>query len=307
MRLGMKAVIGIVAFVFMAALFVGPASANGKVDSLVETKWLSNNLSNVKIVFVDNWPSEKSDFDKGHIPGSVYMGIGKMMGAIGNGTTPPDKAKFEVIMHNLGINNDDHVVFYGAKGTSVFTLGAVWLMEYFGHDKVSFLNGGLEKWNNENLKTVKGQKRPAPGKFKAGTGNNSILSTADHVLKNLNNKNVVLVDARGTETYTGKKNEGNKRVGHIPGALDLGYDKTNFNSDGTVKSVADLKAVYEASGVTADKEVITYCQGGIKAANTYFTLTKILGYKNVKVYVGSWGEWARLDYSKYPIVGEVVE
>ena len=151
MRLGMKAVVGIVSFVFMVTLFVVPASANGKVDSLVDTKWLSDNLSNVKIVFVDNWPSEKADFDSGYIPGSVYMGIGKLMGAIGNGTTPPDKAKFEVIMHTLGIKNGDHVVFYGAKGTSVFTLSAVWLMEYFGHDNVSFLNGGLEKWKKEDF------------------------------------------------------------------------------------------------------------------------------------------------------------
>jgi thiosulfate/3-mercaptopyruvate sulfurtransferase len=278
---------------------------------LVETQWLADNLNDpkVKVVFVDNWPSDKEEFEKKHIKGSVYMGIGALMGTIGNGSAPPDKASFEGMMNRLGINNDDHVVLYGARGESVFTLGAFWLMEYFGHEKVSFLNGGLAKWNKENHPAEGGMKMADPGDYKAASPNESIRVDAPYVLKSMNNKNAVLVDARGTDEYTGENNsEKNKRVGHIPGALDLGYRATNFNEDGTIKSAEELKTVYEAKGVTSDKEVITYCQGGIKAANAYFTLKHVLAYPNVKVYVGSWGEWGnRVDFNTYPINGKIVE
>ncbi|RJR15252.1 MAG: sulfurtransferase [Nitrospiraceae bacterium] len=307
MRLRRKAVICIISVLFMVSVFAGFQDAYAKDGgAVVETQWLADNLNNVKIVFVDNWPSAKESYEKKHVPGSVYMGIGALMGTIS--PNPPDKAQFEGMMNRLGINNNDHVVLYGIDGESVFTLGAYWLMEYFGHKKVSYLNGGLAKWNKENRASESGMKVAEAGKYKVGATDESIRIVADDVLKNLNKPNFVLVDARGTGEYKGEvNNDKNKRVGHIPGALDLDYYKTNFNADGTLKSVADLKAAYESKGVTKDKEVVSYCQGGIKAANAYFVLSHILGYKNVKVYVGSWGEWSGLDYNKYPIVGKIAE
>jgi thiosulfate/3-mercaptopyruvate sulfurtransferase len=290
---------------FMVSLFAGyqNAFASG-ADALVETEWLENNLGNVKVIFVDNWPSEKEAYEKGHIPGSVLMGVGAIMGTVGNGSAPPDKTQFEGMMHRLGVNNGDHVVLYGAKGESVFTLGAFWMMEYFGHKNLSYLNGGLAKWNKENRPTKSGMEVAKVSKYKASSSNER--ADAAYVLKSLKNSDVVLVDARGTGEYKGEvNNDNNKRVGHIPGAIDLDAYKTNFNtSDGTFKSAEDLKAIYEAKGVTKDKEVITYCQNYIKAANAYYTIKHILGYPNVKIYVG-WGEWG--NRTENPIVGKVVE
>lgn len=299
MRSGIKAVVGIVVLMVTLGLFAGSASAG----SLVETKWLADNLSDVKVVFVDNWPSDKEQYMQKHIKGSVYMGIGALMGALGDGSAPPDQAKFEGIMHRLGINNGDHVVLYGADSNSVFTLGAFWLMDYFGHDKVSYLNGGLAKWNSEGLPSEGGMKKAEPGSYKAGSRNEAIRIDAEGVLAALDDPGTAIVDARGTGQYTGAENpDKNKRVGHIPGAKDLDSVSTNFNADHTVKSAADLKAVYESNGVTSDKNVITYCQAGIKASNSYFILKHVLGYDNVKMYVGSWSEWGnRVDFDKYPI------
>ncbi len=176
-------------------------------------------------------------------------------------------------------------------------------MEYFGHRKVSYLNGGLAKWTGENRAVSTEAPEPSPTEYKAGSANNEIYVDAEYVLKNLRNDSVAIVDARGTDEYTGENNEEkNKRVGHIPGAVDLGFYATNFNEDGTLKSVDELKSIYESKGVTRDKEVITYCQGGVKVCNDYFVLKYMLNYPNVKVYVGSWGEWAnRLDPEKYPV------
>ncbi len=295
----------------MVSVFAGYRNAFAEgVNKVVETQWLAENVDNVKVIFVDNWPSDKEEFVKKHIKGSVLMGVGAMMGTIGNGSAPPDKTQFEGMMQRLGISNGDHVVLYGAKGESVFTLGAFWLMEYFGHKKVSYLNGGLAKWNKENRPSDSGEKKAEPGKYTAAPANESMRADAAYVLGKLGKDNVAIVDARGTDEYTGENNsEKNKRIGYIPGAQDLGYYTTNFNAkDGTLKSAAELKAIYEAKGVTKDKEVIVYCQGGIKAANAYFALKHLLGYPNVKNYVGSWGEWGnRVDFNKYPIVGKIVE
>ena len=164
MRIHRKLFISFVAVMFVMALFAGHQNAFASGGKVVETQWLADNLDNVKVIFVDNWPSDKEEFTKKHIKGSVYMGIGSLMGALT--AVPPDKAKFEGMMYRLGINNGDHVVFYGAKGTSVFTLSAFWLMEYFGHDKVSFLDGGLAKWNAENRASEDGMKAAAPGIIK---------------------------------------------------------------------------------------------------------------------------------------------
>ena len=295
MRLRRKYLVSIVSLVFLLSLCAGyqNASANG-ANPLVETQWLADNIGNVKIIFVDNWPSDKEEYEKKHIKGSVYMGIGALMGTLGDGSAPPDKEQFEGMMNRLGINSGDHVVLYGAKADNVFTLGAFWLMEYFGINNVSYLNGGLAKWNKENLPTEEGMKQAEPGTYKVTSPNEAIRTDAAHVSGSLKNENTVLVDARGTGEYTGEvNNDNNTRVGHIPGALDLDSFTTNFNAgDGTVKSPEELKALYESKGVTKDKEVITYCQAGVKASNAYFFLKHVLGYPNVKVYVGSWGEWA---------------
>jgi len=214
----------------------------------------------------------------------------------------PDKAKFEALMGRLGISNDTYVVLYGSGGGNPFVTTAFWLLKYNGHKKVSYLNGGIAKWNKENRQTVSG----APAKVAAttykATPDESIRADADYVLKSLKNPNAAIVDARSSGEYNGTKSMNNKREGHIPGAINIEFKSANLNDDGTFKSVRDLKAVYEAKGVTKDKEIIVYCLGGVRASHTYFVLKYLLGYPKVRNYVGSWGEWGnRLDPAKYPV------
>ncbi|GBE40886.1 MAG TPA: sulfurtransferase [Nitrospirae bacterium] len=278
-------------------------SAN-KVPALVETGWLVKHLGDpeIKIVYVDDWPSRKAEYDSKHIPGSLYLGIGALLSSIGDGSFPPNKSVFESAMSKLGISKNDHIVLYGFKAKNIFTFSTLWLLDYFGHEKFSYLNGGLEKWNRENRKTSGESTKIKPTRYKTGSPDESIRADAYYVLMRLKEPNVVIVDVRGTDEYTGENNpETNRRVGHIPGALDMGYFTTNFNDNGTLKSVKDLKAIYTEKGVTKDKEIIVYCQGGLKTSNTYFVLKYILNYPNVRNYVGSWGEWGnRVNFNWYP-------
>lgn len=285
------------------------AFAGGVVGTpaLVETQWLADSIgkAGIRTVYVGNpSPNAMADFGSKHIEGSMFLSTQGLLNVLGNGSTPPDKAKFEELMGKFGIGNDTHVVIYGMDNANPFSTNAFWLMKYFGHKKVSYLNGGIKKWDGEKRKTESGAPtKVEPAKYTVAAVDASILADADYVLKSLKNPKVAIVDTRGTDVFSGKVNENpaNKRAGHIPGAIDLQFVQANLNSDGTFKSAADLKAVYESKGVTKNKEAITYCQAGIRAANTYFVLKHILGYSKVRDYVGSWAEWSNLDPAKYPM------
>jgi len=300
-----KTIIGGVISFFIFSIFLISQYAIAGSSPIVETDWLEQNLKNpdIRVVYVGSTAQDDmARFGNKHIPASMYMSVGSLMKVLGDGSTPPNKAEFEALMNKLGISNDTHVVVYGEGGENPFVAASFWLMEYFGHKKLSYLNGGLSKWIKENRKVESGAPAPSTSTKYTATPNPSIQANADYVLKNLKNPSVVLVDARGQDEYTGQNAMGNKRVGHIPGSINLNYHPTNLKGDGTFKSINDLKAAYEAKGVTKDKEIIVYCQGGVRAAHTYLVLKHLLGYSKVRNYVGSWGEWGnRLDPSKYPV------
>lgn len=302
-RYNRKSVTYFVSLLLLLSLFSGfqNAYANGAGAPLVETQWLADNLKNpdIRILHIG---SEENNFNAKHIPGSVFMNVGELMGLLGDGSTPPDKAKFEGVMSRLGIDNNAHVVVVGSATGTPFPVTAFWLMKYQGHNKASLLNGGVTKWVAENRLMTGDPAKVKSSKYTA-TPDMSVFADAKYVLANLKNPKVAVVDVRGTDEYSGANSLGmNKRTGHVPGVVNLDSIPTNNNNDGTFKSAKDLQAAYNAKGVTKDKEVITYCQGGVRAANTYFVLKHLLGYSNVRNYVGSWGEWGnRLDPAQYPV------
>ncbi len=279
------------------------AHFNGGKPALVETQWLADNLKNpdIRIVHVGSLnPESEKYFNMKHIPGSIYLGIGELMGVMGNGSAAPDKAMSEAMMGRLGISDNTHVIIVGGSDNP-FTVAALWVMKYNGHTTVSFLNGGMGKWMKESRSTTAGPAKVKPTQYSASP-DTSIYSSADYVLKNIKNSGVKIVDVRTQGEFVGKDNPSQiKRTGHVPGALNMEFYSTNLNGNGTFKSSADLAAAYEAKGITKDKEIVLYCEGGVRASHTYFVLKHLLGYPNVKNYVGSWGEWGnRLDPATYP-------
>lgn len=299
MLLRKKVVIGVVSLLFVMSLFAGYQNAYAATP-LVETQWVEDNMSKVKLVYVGfTGDDDMKKYEGEHIAGSAYMSMGELMGAImGSGT--PDKAQFESLMGKLGVSNDSEVVLYSTPAANPFIPGAYWLLKYFGHANVSIMNGSLDKWKADGKKTTGDASSISPAKYSASAGDASIFADAAYVLKNMKNAKVVVIDSRGSDEYTGEKQvDYIKRAGHIPGAINLNFYPTNRNADGSYKSVAEIKKAYEAAGVTMDKEVIAYCEGQPRAADAYFALKELSGYQNVKVYVGSWMEWGNDE--KYPV------
>ena len=151
------------------------------------------------------------------------------------------------------------------------------------------LDGGFEKWKKEGY-SIEVKSNPLKNSRFKGKPNAKILADANEVKRSLEKKNVVIVDARSREEYSGSEVRGARR-GHVPRAVNIDYARNIGNY--SFKSKHKLAKIY--SKIPKTSQIITYCQGGYRAANAFLVL-KMLGYKRVKMYLGSWGEWAnRLD------------
>jgi thiosulfate/3-mercaptopyruvate sulfurtransferase len=289
----------IIAFVFLLVLAPGVQSVNANGSSpLVETQWVSDNMKNAKLVYVGFVGDQnRMQYEGKHIAGSAYLGMKDVMSAL---TATPNQANFDKIMGQIGVSNNSNVVLYSTPAANPFVPATYWLMKYFGHHNVSIMNGSLDKWTREGRKTDGVPPKIKPATYKAAAVSKDIYVDAAYVLNNLKNKGAVIIDTRGPDEFTGTKPiDYIKAKGHIPGAKNLNFYPTNRNPDGSYKSVTDLMAAYKTAGVTKDKEIIAYCESGPRAADAYFALKELLGYTNVKVYVGSWMEWG--NDAKYPV------
>ena len=189
--------------------------------------------------------------------------------------------QFTKIFSNVGVSEEKKVVFYDNVSGMLAARG-VWLLEYFSHLDVSMLDGGIKKWKNEGLPLDRVPVSYKPANF-SGKLNPKVLAGFEYVLDNLNK--IIILDVRSEKEFNGELVRG-ARGGHIPTSTNIDYTE-NISKDGTLKNNEELSKLYQMS---KDTEIVTYCQGAYRAANTFLALKKI-GFINVKVYLGSWGEW----------------
>jgi thiosulfate/3-mercaptopyruvate sulfurtransferase len=193
-----------------------------------------------------------------------------------------------ILLSNLGVSKEKFVVFYDDISGPSAARG-VWMLLYFSHSQVAMLDGGINRWNEEGLKTETKTNPLEHSNFK-GKSNPGLLATYAHIKSALWKKKKIILDTRTRSEYNGSIVRAARR-GHIPTAIHIDW-ADNLNHD-KFKDVDKLQKMY--SNIQKHHEIITYCQGGYRAANSFVVL-KRLGYKNVRMYLGSWGEWGnRLD------------
>ena len=178
---------------------------------------------------------------------------------------------------------NSRVVFYD-NVSGISAARGVWLVLYFSHETVSMLDGGFEKWRRDGHPIEVKSNPLRYSKFK-GKVNKNILATVREIRRSLKDKNMIILDARSKEEYVGSDVRAARR-GHIPSAVNIDWEN-NIEND-TFKRKNKLLKIY--SKIPKEATVVSYCQGGYRAANSFVAL-KILGYKKVKMYLGSWGEW----------------
>lgn len=264
-------------------------------DSLVSTEWVSGNLNNKSVRFVEVDYDPVPNYNQGHIPGAVLFDWKKDL----NDPLTRDllsRKQLEELLGRSGIDNKTTIVLYG-DFNNWFAAYAFWDLLYYGVENLKLMNGGRKKWLAEDREISKDAPSYPPVKFVAKEANRSIRAFIDEVKSTLGKKEWGLVDVRGPAEYTGQvlappeyPNEGAQRGGHIPGAVNVPWGQA-VNEDGTFKSAEELKKLYESKGITADKNIVTYCRIGERSSHTWFVLTHLLGYRNVVNYDGSWSEW----------------
>ncbi len=264
-------------------------------DALVSTEWVAAHLDDPSIRLVES-NEDVLLYDVGHIPGAVKIDWQADL----NDTTVRDyinQTQFAALMGRLGIANDTTVVFYGDKNNWWATY-AYWVFQLFGHRNAKVMDGGRMKWVAEGRELTRELPTYPAALYTAQERNDSaIRAFRNEVLAHIAAARP-LVDVRSPGEYKGEllhmadyPQEGTLRGGHIPGAKSVPWARA-ANPDGTFKSAAELRAIYEQEqGLRPDDDVIAYCRIGERSSHTWFVLTRLLGYSSVRNYDGSWTEW----------------
>lgn len=231
---------------------------------------------------------------RSHVPGAVYLNTETLRageGGVPNLLLP--FASYATIFSRLGVRLDRPVVVYASGETrNIDATYVAWILASLGHPRVRVLDGGLGKWELDGRPTTRAYPRFAPVRW-AGRGFAPARATLGDVRAAMGRPGTVLVDARVPEQYTGAAGAQMRR-GHIPGAVSH-YWQGDLVEGGLArlwKPAAELRAAYAAQGITPDREVIVYCNGGLESSHVYFALHELLGYPRVRVYDGSFTEWA---------------
>ena len=268
-------------------------------ESIVETDWVADHQddSNLFLVEVD---VDTAAYDQGHIPGATGWNWTTQL----NDTLRRDilsKEQMQRLLGRSGISRSTAIVLYG-DNNNWFATYAFWQLKMVGHRRVKLMNGGRQKWIDEGRPTSTEVPSPESRIYRASDPDPSVRATRDYVLEVVSTRNNIgLVDVRAPAEFSGEllapanlPQEGSQRGGHIPGATNVPWASAVNESDGTFKSVEELREVYGGKGIKPDGEVITYCRIGERSSHTWFVLTQILGYGKVRNYDGSWTEYGSI-------------
>ncbi len=267
-------------------------------EVLVSTQWVADHLHDPNVRLVES-NEDILLYDIEHIPGAVQIDWQKDL----NDPVRRDyleRKKFESLMSKHGIGPDTQVVFYGDKN-NWWACYAFWVFQLFGHTNARVMDGGRAKWEAEGRPMDRVVPTYPATTYKAPErADYKIRATRDQVLDHIREQRP-LVDVRSPGEYSGEllhmpnyPQEGALRGGHIPGARNIPWARA-ANADGTFKPASELRAIYESEqGLHPDDNVVAYCRIGERSSHTWFVLTYLLGYANVRNYDGSWTEWGNL-------------
>lgn len=265
-------------------------------DSLVSTAWVAEHLNDPTIRIVES-NEDPLVYPSGHIPGAVNIDWAADL------NDPVrrdylDRAGFEELMSRNGIGNETTVVLYGDRNNWWATY-ALWVFNLFGHADARIMDGGRVKWDAEgraNTTDIPSHPRAAYRAAERDDATARVLR--DGVLRHVE-RSLPLVDVRSPEEFSGERlhmpdypNEGAVRGGHIPGAANIPWATAVNPDDGTFLDAEALRGIYGGrAGLEQGDDVVVYCRIGERSSHTWFVLTRLLGFGNVRNYDGSWTEW----------------
>ncbi|MFO0910245.1 MAG: sulfurtransferase [Isosphaeraceae bacterium] len=283
--------------------------SNVQDDRVVSTDWLEAHLDDPRVRVVDMrgyvstrpvapgvedalYRSAPEEYRAGHIPGAVYVDWTRDIidpdDPVPVQIAPADR--FAEAMASRGIGDDTHVVVVDHMGGQ-FATRLWWALGYYGHDRVSILDGGWNRWVDEGRPIEEGEVVAPRAEFHPRPRPDWRV-TADQLRSRLGEAGLQLVDARDAGQFTGAKRRG-RRGGHIPGAVNVPRELF-FAEGGGFLPLDELRRRVSAQSLTPDQPLIAYCNGGVAATVVLFNLHR-LGFDRVANYDGSWNEWGERD------------
>jgi thiosulfate/3-mercaptopyruvate sulfurtransferase len=269
-------------------------------EALVSTQWVAEHLDDTQNIRLVESDEDVLLYDIGHVPNAVKIDwVEDLNDPLMRDYLDPEH--FASLMAEKGISPETTVVFYGDRNNWWATY-ALWVFRLFGHDNVKVMDGGRVKWEAEGREmTQEVPSFPAADYPTPHRDDSKIRAFRDEVMAHLEKVRASeggLIDVRSPGEYRGEllhmpdyPQEGALRGGHIPGAANVPWARA-ANEDGTFKSAQELREIYEGeAGLSADEDTIAYCRIGERSSHTWFVLSYLLGYDNVKNYDGSWTEW----------------
>jgi thiosulfate/3-mercaptopyruvate sulfurtransferase len=264
----------------------------------VTPEWLEEYANDPDLIIVDV-SFDRKDFEKEHIPNAVYIDWRRDLADQREEKyyriVPMDE--FEKVMSSIGAEPDKTIIFYDNKQNRL-SIRAVWVAHYYGHERAVILEGGIAAWKSAGFELTNEVVRVEPTKYKVQETHSEMNVEKQFVKQNLQNQGLLSVDSRPRRMYTGEipgkiihTGQEVARRGHLPGAVNIPW-KSNLNKQSLFLDKGMLLKMYTEKGVTNDKLTVFYCNEGLHAVFNWFVATKLLGFKKVKIYEGSMGEWA---------------
>jgi thiosulfate/3-mercaptopyruvate sulfurtransferase len=270
-----------------------PGYAN---DVLVDTDWAKAHIDDPSVRFVEV-DVDTTAYDQSHIPGAVGWNWTSQL-ADGIRRDIASRVDVSKLLRDSGIGPDTTIVLYG-DNNNWFAAWAYWQLKLFGHRDVRIINGGRKFWLDNGLPLTTDAPSNAATGYELPEPDFSLRAFQSDITPRLGASDFALVDVRSPAEFNGEviappgMSETAQRAGHIPGASSIPWAQT-VREDGTFKSRDELADLYEAKGVTPDKDVIAYCRIGERSSHSWFVLHELLGYKRVRNYDGSWTEWGSM-------------
>ena len=272
------------------------ARGYARPDVLVTTEWVAEHRSDPDVRIVES-NEDMLLYPSGHIPGAVQVDWAADL----NDPVRRDylgREGFAALMSRIGVTPQTTVVFYGDK-SNWWACYAFWVFQLFGHTRAAVMDGGRLKWEKEGRDLTRDVPRyPATSYAAPERDDHSLRAFRDEVLGHVRSRGK-LIDVRSPQEFSGERThmpeypqEGVLRGGHIPGARNIPWARAAHPENGTFRSAAELRTIYEGeAGLSPTDEVIAYCRIGERSSHTWFVLHYLLGYHGVRNYDGSWTEW----------------
>ncbi len=263
-------------------------TADADHPKLIEASALAGVIDDVLLVHVaqaDHYAAAHIDGARLVTPAKLVCGIPPASGRL------PEQAQIEMMLSRIGYQPDAEIVVYDDEGGG-WAGRMAWTLDVIGHERWTYLNGGLHAWHAEGLPLVAGPDGASAGNPVQVRISQEPIAEIEDVLQAIDSPDAVIWDVRSREEYEGLRS-GSARAGHIPGAINTDWLLLQDHANAT-RLIGNLAQFMAAHGVTPDKQVITHCQSHHRSGLSYMA-ARLLGFPRVRAYHGSWSEWGNRD------------